>query len=168
MKQSRRLAFCGMTTALAIVVQVLGGWLGLGTYICPMLAGLLLLPIGREWGGRWQLAVWLAVGLLDLVLVSDLEESLMFLCFFGWYPVLYARLNKLPKLWRWPVKLGLFNAVIIPLEALLMLVIAPESIQPVLVAVLLVLGNLVFICYDQLLPRMTELYERRLRPILKK
>ena len=31
MKQSRRIAFCGMTTALAVVVQVLGGWLGLGT-----------------------------------------------------------------------------------------------------------------------------------------
>ena len=168
MKQSKRLAFCGMTTALAIVVQVLGGWLGLGTYICPMLAGLLLLPIGREWGGRWQLAVWLAVGLLDLVLVSDLEESLMFLCFFGWYPLAYVGLNKLPKLWRWPVKLALFNAVVIPLEALLMLVIAPESVQPTLVAALLVLGNLVFICYDRLLPRMTELYERRLRPILKK
>ena len=29
MKQSRRVAFCGMTTALAVVVQVLGGWLGL-------------------------------------------------------------------------------------------------------------------------------------------
>ena len=32
MKQSRRVAFCGMTTALAVVVQVLGGWLGHAFY----------------------------------------------------------------------------------------------------------------------------------------
>ena len=65
MKQSRRIAFCGMTTALAVVVQVLGGWLGLGTYICPMLAGLLLLPMAESgadagsWLCGWQWDCWI-------------------------------------------------------------------------------------------------------------
>lgn len=166
MKQSKRAAFCGVSAALGIVIQLLGSWTGVGTYISPMLAGLLLIPVGREWGMKYQLLLWGSISLLSLFLLTDLEESLMFLCFFGWYPILRPRLEKLSGAVRWAAKLAVFNAVVLPLEALLMLVLIPESMKWEFVLVLLVLGNAVFVCYDVLVPRVEAVYLKRLRPLL--
>lgn len=168
MKQTKRLALCGVLTALAVALQTVGSWLGLGTYLCPILAGLLLMPIGRELGGRWQLLVWLAVGLLDLMLVADPEQNLMFLCFFGWYPVVYPGLERIPKGLRVCVKLLLFNAAVVSAEVLLMRVLVPEQVSVVFALVLLALGNVIFISYDRLIPILTAVYEKKLRPILKR
>lgn len=164
-KASKRTAFCGMMAALGVVVLLLGSWTGVGAYLCPMLAGLLLLPVGREWGTRYQLLLWLAIGVLCLFLLADLEESLMFLGFFGWYPALRPRLEGLPVFLRWAVKLAVFNAVIIALESLLILVLVPQEMGRGLLVLLLVLGNVTFLIYDRLLPRAEMMYVRRLRPL---
>lgn len=168
MKQSKRIAFCGVLAALGAAIMLLGGWLGVGTYVSPMLASLILIPARTEWGTKYQLLLWAAVGLLSLFLVADLEEGLMFLCFFGWYPALRPRLEKLPRGARWAAKLAVFNAVILPLESLLMLVLIPESMKWEIAVTLLALGNAAFVCYDVLVRRAEELYVRRLRPIWKK
>ncbi len=168
MKQAKSLAFCGMMTALGVVVMMLGGWFGLGTYLSPMLAGLLLIPVGRAWGTRYQLLLWLAVGLLSLMLVTDVEQNLMFLGFFGWYPALRPRLERLPgKALCWLVKLAVFNAVVIALEVLLLLVLVPQATEPWLLLTLLALGNVTFIVYDRLLPRVERMYVKRLGRFLR-
>ena len=42
---SFRVAFCGVLAALMIAVMLLGTMIPTTTYICPALAGVLLLPV---------------------------------------------------------------------------------------------------------------------------
>ncbi len=167
MKQTKALAFCGVMTALGVVILLLGGFLGIGTYAAPMLAGLMLLPVGSRYGWKYHALVWLCVGVLALILVSDVEESLMFLGLFGWYPILRPKLQQLPKVLGWVAKFALFNGVLIALEALVLLVLAPEALELSFLLALLALANLVFWVYDLAIPRVAANLERRLGGLMK-
>lgn len=142
-----------MTAAVGVVVLLLGGVLGLGMYACPLLVGLCLMPIGRIYGVKYQLMLWIVVSLLSFILVPNPEENLMFFGLFGWYPALYPKLQRLPKLLRWIVKLMLFNGIVIALEALVMLVLVPEVMGESMLLLLLLMGNVVFVMYDRIIPR---------------
>ena len=52
MNASRRMALCGMLTALAVVILLLGGLLPLATFCAPVLAMAALLPVLEECGPR--------------------------------------------------------------------------------------------------------------------
>ena len=162
---AKTIAFCGLLTAAGVVILLLGSFLGLGIYAAPMLVGLVLIPVGREYGNRYQVLTWLAISLLGFLLVPDIEETLIFACLLGWYPILRPRLAKLPFLPALLLKLLVFNAIIILLEMLLMFVILPngEIYGKLLLLVLLILANFVFLVYDMLIPRLTLLYDVRLR-----
>lgn len=156
-KQSKKIAVCGVMAALGVVIMLLGNVLGLGMYLSPMLVGLCLIPVGQKWGTKYQILLWIAIGLLSLVLVSNPEQDLMFIGLFGWYPALRPKLQTLPPIPRMMVKLLIFNVVVVTLEALLMLVLVPESMGTALTVVLLVLGNVTFLAYDFVIPRFVTL-----------
>ena len=159
-EQALKIAIGAMTAALGVVLMVLGAAVGLGTYLSPMLAGLCLLPAGRTWGVKFHLLIWAAVSLLCLMLVPDVEQNLMFIGLLGWYPALRPRLQKLRPLPRLLSKLLLFNGIIIALEALLMLVLVPETLGTLFAVLLLVVGNATFLLYDAALPRFEWIMDR--------
>ena len=97
MKQSKSIAVCGMLAALSIVMMLLGTLLEIGLYAAPMLAGLCLLPVGRRLGKKYQVLLWVAVSVLSLILVPNVEASLMYLCLFGCYPVIRPWFQRLPR-----------------------------------------------------------------------
>ena len=152
-----------MLAAVCVVLMLLGAVLELGMYAAPLLAGVCLIPYGRKYGTKHQLIVFAAVSLLSFILVPNVEQNLMFAGFFGWYPMLRPALGKIPKGLRITVKLLIFNAVIIAIEALVMLVLVPEALGSVLTVLLLVLGNVTFLLYDFVLPVL----ELRLNRIMK-
>jgi len=156
-KQSKRIAECGMMTALSVAVMIIGCVLGVGLYASPMIAGLLLLPLGRKYGAKYHAALWLAVSLLCFILVPEIEQNLMYFCFFGYYPLLYPYFYRLRPPLRRICKFLFFNFVIIAVEALVMFVLVPESMHPALLLSFLALFNLTFICYDFLVPRFEVL-----------
>lgn len=166
MKQSKRIAFCGMMTALGVVLLLVGNLVGIGTYAAPMLTGLLTLPAGKEWGAKYQVLLWLAIGLLALILLSDVEESLMFLGFFGWYPIARPKLEQLPRMLGWVIKFLAFNLPVIALEALVILILAPEALEPAFLLVLWVVGNVIFLVYDRAIPRVEGWLLPRLNHIM--
>ena len=153
MKQAKVIAFCGMMAALSFVLMLVGAVLELGMYAAPMLAGLCLLPVGEKYGKKYQVLLWIAVSLLSLILLPNLEESLVYLMLFGCYPVIRPAFQKLPKLLRRGAKLLYFNAVTLAVEWLVLHLLAPEAMTPAMAAVLLTLGNLTFFCYDLVIPR---------------
>ena len=166
MKNAKRVAFCGVMTALCVVLLTVGALSGVGSYAAPMLAGLCLAPVGWEWGKKTQLAIWIAVSLVGAMLIPDPETILFFAAFFGWYPAFRESLGKFPPPVRLLLKLLVFNLTAVGCELLVIRVLAPEAIEPWLPAVLLIGGNLAFLLYDAILPRLELLYAVRLRKLL--
>ena len=160
LKQSKRIAACGMTAALSIVIMLLGGILGIGMYASPMLAGFCLLPIGKKYGAQAQWLVWAAVSLLCLILLPEPEQNLMYMALFGLYPILYPYFSKLSGAWKWIGKLLYFHTAAIAVELLVMLVLVPEVMPIPMIVVLLILGNVVFWMYDFLIPRSDLLFQK--------
>ena len=161
MGQTKRLTICAMMAAVSVVLMLLGAVLQLGTYAAPLLTGMVLIPIGNRYGRKYQVMLWLVISVLCFMLIPAAEQNMMFAGLFGWYPIAYPTLQKLPRLLRLLVKLLLFNGVVIAMEALLLWVIAPEAMELTMMLLLLALGNVTFLLYDYLIPK-TELILRRI------
>ena len=161
MEQTKRLTICAMMAAVSVVLMLLGAVLQLGTYAAPLLTGMVLIPIGNRYGRKYQVMLWLVISALCFMLIPAAEQNMMFVGLFGWYPIAYPTLQKLPRLVRMLIKLLLFNGVVIAMEALLLWVIAPEAMELGMMLLLLALGNVTFLLYDYLIPK-TELILRRL------
>lgn len=162
MQSAKTIALCSMMAVLSVVIMILGGVLGLGMYASPMIAGFCIMYIGREYSAKYQWLVWAAVSLLSFILVPNAEENLMYLCFFGLYPVLWPGFEKLPIKLRWICKLLYFNLMVIAVEALVMLVLVPETMGTGMLIALLLMGNVIFLCYDFLIPRADKLFQKYL------
>ena len=154
MRKSRTMATCAMVSALCVVLMILGGILELGMYAAPMFAGLCLIPVGKLFGKKYQIMVWITVSALCFLLVPHAEQNLIFAAFFGWYPIVRSRLEKLPRGISFLCKLLVFNGSIIAIEALVMLVLVPEILGGGFLAVLLILANITFVLYDFVIPKM--------------
>lgn len=159
-EHSKRMAVCGISAALGVVVMLLGTIGGLGMYMSPMLVGLGLIPIGNEYGKKYQLLLWISISLLSMMMVPSLEQNLMFLCLLGWYPALRPTLQKLPRFLRLPVKILLFNVIVIPLEYLLMTILVPDPTATPFVLLLLLMGNVIFVLYDAAVPSFERIIQR--------
>jgi hypothetical protein len=150
-------ALGGVTAALAIVIMCIGGLIPLATFVCPMLCMLLLQLISIRCGSRMGWAWYGAVAILSLLMGPDKEGSALFL-FFGFYPLLKPKLEKMPLPWLW--KGILFNAAILLMYTLLihlfgMAELASEfrEMGSILLMVTLLLGNLTFFLLDRILSR---------------
>lgn len=145
------------------------------TYALPALASVFLMPIVIECGRRWALAVYAAVSLLALLLAPDMEARFLFVCFFGYYPVI----KSVAESWRtrvgeWVGKLLVFNAAVVLAYVLLaalgfsLEVFAVSGVALPLSAFLLLFllaGNVIFVLYDLALTRLLPLYFSRFQPL---
>ena len=164
---SRQMALCGVLSALAVVVLLLGGVIGVGTFAAPVLAMAVLLPVLEECGPRAAGTAYAAVTLLALMLVPDRELALVY-AGFGWYPLLRPRIARIPsRPLRLAVRLAVCNGVIFVLYGLLLRLLGLTAdlaeMSPVMNAALLALGNAVFLLLDVVLARLTNLWRRKLR-----
>ncbi len=169
-----RVAFCGVMAALSLAFMLLGTLIPLSTFICPMLAGALAVPVVWELGAGSGWLLYAAVSALSLILAPDKEAALLYVFLLGWYPVLRPKLMHIRnRPLRIAVKLILFNAAVCAVYALLLFVFVSPDLTaetadwtgPILAGVLL-LGNVTFLLYDLLLARLTDRYVTRLRPKL--
>lgn len=162
---ARRMAICSVTAALGVVLMLLGAVLGLGTYMAPMFVGWCLIPIGKEYGVKYQTMLWIVISLLSALFVANIEQNLMFIFLFGWYPIVRPRIQRLAKLLRFIVKLLLFNVVVISVEAAIITFFVPEAMEAWMAIVLIVLGNATFFFYDFAFPvfeLLADLYLKKL------
>ena len=166
-RQSRRMALCGLLSALSVVLMSLGGVIPLATFACPMLALLCLIPILCEYGGRTALLVYGVAAVLSLLLCAD-KEMALFYTFLGWYPVLRPRLGQVPRLLRILSKCVLFSGAMGVMYLLILYLFRLEAVvaefsmySPLMLASLLALGNVVFLLFDRTLGILMLVYWKK-------
>ena len=167
MKKSGKIALCGVVSALCVVCMFLTGVFPYATYALPALAGILLTIVVVEVGRKYAVCVYVAVSILSLLLAPDVEAKLVFIAFFGYYPILkavYEGLNR-PR-FAWGMKFCTFNCAVIGayFVALQFLNVPADEFELFgvnLPLFFLLLGNLFFWLYDIALTRMITYYITR-------
>lgn len=165
-----RMALCGILAGLAAAVMTFGTIIPIGTFCCPALAAMLLIPVLDVCGKAYAVSWYGAVALLSLLLAPDREAALFFL-FLGYYPIVQPYFSHIRAKWlRTVCKLLLCNCASAAVYALLLLVIgAPAlsaefaSLSAVLFAVILLLGNLSFFLCDLTLTRLSRVWKKKWR-----
>ena len=111
--KGRQIALGGVVSGLCAAFMLLTGILPFGSLALPMAAGAMVLIIVVELGCKAALAVYASVGLLSLLLSPDKGAAVLFLAFFGYYPVAKQKLEKLPgRLPEYLCKLALYSAAL--------------------------------------------------------
>ncbi|MBP3381081.1 MAG: hypothetical protein J6L00_00420 [Clostridia bacterium] len=166
MKLSGKIAFAGIICCLAVACMLLTviPTMEIGL---PALAGCLLVLPTIELGVRYGFLCYGATAFLTFLLAPSLEAKLLFVLFLGYYPVLKAVIERLPSaVLQWVVKLALFNLMISAAYWLLIHVFTAVPTDDFVLfgvylpAVLLLMGNVVFIVYDIALTRVISAYLR--------
>ena len=165
-RQSRKMALCGMMTALSAAVPSTGSLIPFATFAGPMLAMLCLLPILHDWGAKYALMVYAAAAVLALMLCAD-KELALFYAFLGWYPAVRPRLAPLPRPVRILLQCAMFTLAMAVMYLLIIFLFQMEAVaeefagySTLMLALLVVLGNTSFLLLDVLLLRMSVLYAR--------
>ncbi len=161
-----------MIAALCTLLLFATGMIPFGTYALPALAGLLMVTVAVETGTSWAVTLYVAVSLLSILLTPDKEAMLMFIMFFGHYPITKTRLERIKfKPLQYLIKFGVFNACVVAAYMIIIYVFQMPDVLTEMgsfgrysVLVLLALGNIVFIVYDFALTQIIRAYVEWFRP----
>ncbi len=172
MSQSGKTAMGGMITALSVVV-LMPTALEVFVYALPAFAGMLIMFSVIELDKKWAFGIYTAVSVLSLMLVPNKEAAVLYVAFFGYYPILKAILeSKLPKVPEYIIKFAVFNASMIVSYAILVKVLGMPFdelmgiegetgfIAKYMLPIMLVLGNITFTVFDIALTRIVTTYLR--------
>jgi hypothetical protein len=165
-QKTKRLALCGLLSALGLLFLYLGTFLEVLDVSAAVLASFLAVIAVIEFGRPAGWLVYAVTAVLGLLLLQGNPfAALTYTCFAGYYPILKAVFkSRMRPFVCWTAKILLFN-LSLGLLALLAQALFAQDIRPAwyLVAGVALLANLVFVVYDLALTRLITLYLFRLR-----
>lgn len=171
-KTSYKVALGGVVSALCLTLMFLTGVFPLLSMAIPIYAGALMIIVSTEVSTSWAFAAFFAVSLLSLFLTPDKEATTLFIMFFGYYPIISPKLEKIrSKLLRTICKFGIFNAAMVIWYRLIILIMGVYDffgdfsfLGKYAVVGVMVFINLVFILYDYTIQMIENVYIKWFRP----
>ena len=167
---SARVALGAMLTALSVVLLIPSA-LEIFVYALPAVASMLIVFSVVEMGSRWALTVYISTSAIALITVPNKEAVMLYVAFFGYYPILKALLeSKVKKPVEYAIKFAVFNASMVgaylfmiyvfgmPYEKLMGIEGEFGFLAKHMPKVLLALGNIVFIIFDKGVTNMVSVY----------
>lgn len=143
------------------------------TYAAPAIAGLTFLVLVIELDCRWALASFLA-SLVPVLLLAEPEAKLLYLFFFGWYPIAKAKIEAINKnAIEWPLKVGIFNICVV-LVYFVLSALTSITVKEIgffgrySIYALWAFGNVVFLLYDLAISQTATFFTTRLHPQIRK
>ncbi len=96
--KTKRLALCAVLCALGVVILGFGAVLEVMDITTTMLSSLLLLPIMLCYGNGYAFMTYAVTGVLSVILMPFSFAPWMYLGLAGYYPMVKAKFDKLPRL----------------------------------------------------------------------
>lgn len=171
---SSKVALGGVAAALSVLLMCVAGVTSTLVYAIPMLAGALLMVLVIELNPGFATAVYIAVSFLSLLILGNKEAAVMYIAFFGYYPIIKSFLEKyLKNLLCWFVKYVIFNIAMISayFAVTKIFMISYDDIKGFgkwALPLLLLAGNVIFVMYDILLTRLVTIYLYKWRKYVKR
>ena len=166
-KQTKKLAFSAILSALAVVFLYLGALLDILDLSTATAASFCVAIVLCEIGTRWALLTYASAGLLALLVLPNRLGAVYFLCFLGFYPIAKKWIErKLSGIKALLVKLLLLNVCVLGVYALARVFLA--NVETGWFAWLLLgMVNVVFLVYDCAMAVLLRAYVFQWRKVLK-
>ena len=170
---TRRVATCGVFCALAVVMLGLGAVIEVLDVTASAAAALILLPILLCYGKKYAWLSYAVTATLGVLLMPQSLAAWMYGGLTGFYPMVKMKLDRLPRVLGWPIKLALLTAVLMLYLAVFYFIIlggegnfadaflhgfGEENEPPILAYAVVGLSVFTFILYDLLIDRLLVLY----------
>lgn len=173
-RHSSKTALGGIVAALSVTMMFLTSVIPTLTYALPAAAGILLVIMVMDVDKKWAFGVYAAVSILSLLVLPDKEAAVMYVFFFGHYPIFKAIFEaKCKGVLLWILKLLLFNVSVVAAYLVIIYIFQipldeMEEYGKWAVVGLLAMGNVVFVIYDIALSRLITLYTLKWRKAVRK
>ena len=172
MKRNKKITLCAMMAALSTAVMLLS-FFPYFIYAIPAVAGLFIMVAVIEIDCKWAFGTYLVSAIL-VFLLADPESRLLYIFFFGYYPIAKALIERIKNpIIEWPIKAVIFNTSVLLVYFVFakMFGISMEEFGQwgkYGALALLGLGNIVFILYDIAVSRMAMFYFVVIQPKIKR
>ncbi len=172
-RTTRRVAMCGVFCALAVVMLGLGALIEVFDITAAAAAALVLLPILLCYGVKYAWLSYAVTGILGVLLMPHSLGAWMFAGLTGFYPIIKQRLDRLPRILGWTVKLLLLTAVLLFYLAVFYFILlggegsftdaffkgfGEEDGPPVMAWAVIALSVFTYVLFDLLIDRLLILY----------
>ncbi len=158
---ARTLALCGLFVALSVVILTLTVVLKTNTITLLALAGAMAGLAALEAGYIYGTMVYVAVSLLGFLVIPDKNAVLLYILFFGWYPVAKLLLEKCTRKWLTIIlKILVFHLAFFLSYGIIKYLVANFSVQLPFVLFILA-SNVAFWVYDYALNIILQIYIKK-------
>lgn len=172
MRRSFKIALGGIICAICLVIMFAAGVITFGTISLPALAGVLLICLVIELGVKWAVLAYVVISVLAVFLTPDISASVLFVCFFGYYPIVKSPLERIKnRVLEWVGKIVILNAAIVAVLLITKYWVGLNLTASMfgrytdaLVVALWIGANAVFVLYDIALTRVIGMYFHRIHP----
>ena len=166
MKSSIKITFCAVVSALIAVVMSASLVPNI-TFAVPAIAGLFIISVFAEIGAVWAFGTFFVSAILSFF-IADKTSFILFVCFFGFYPVLKPLIERTKsRITEWILKFFVFNLSAFCLYIIEILLFDFKLKLWPLTAIWLA-GNVAFILYDVAVSRIALFYYARIHSAVSK
>ena len=165
-KLAFKVALGGVITSLCLLCMFCSGFLPMLDYTIPTFAGFMMVIMIVETNAAWAFVTYVSVSLLSLLITPNIQASLLFVIFMGYYPILKYFLDKLKnRPLTWAIKLAVFNLAVAGFYMLIQYVFMTEDLLEGMedfgkyaLLILWAGANVFFFIYDRLVGQLTDIY----------
>ena len=171
MKNTKKLTLSALLCALGVVFMALGSVIDVIDLTVCALVSLLVVFVYLELGTKYAIGVYICTSIAALIVVPSKLLCFEYILVFGFYPLLKALIERLPR-WLWLiVKLAFINTIIWLLIVFVQMLFGFPFIEGdsfIFKAALYILMNFAFIVYDLFISVMVRVYYEKFRSRFKR